>query len=129
VSLTRFNKYANNTKSKQTVVCIYHKHEKNRYKNVVTGFETRNALICQKAISHLCRIVPCHHGMARSQVADRVDSLQIWKVAANISNKQSRTADRGWTYNLGVGRGANNPHRKTPNLLCNVLRRIAGGLL
>jgi hypothetical protein len=30
-------------------------------------------------------------------------------VAANILNKQSRTADSGWSSSLGVGRGANNP--------------------
>jgi hypothetical protein len=35
--------------------------------------------------------VHCHHGMARPGVADRGDGLQIWRVAANISNKQSRT--------------------------------------
>jgi hypothetical protein len=32
----------------------------------------------------------------------------IWKVAANILNKQSRTAEKGWFSSLGVGRGANN---------------------
>jgi hypothetical protein len=32
----------------------------------------------------------------------------IWRVAANILNKQSRTADKGWSSSLGVGRGANN---------------------
>jgi hypothetical protein len=53
--------------------------------------------------------VPCHHGMARPQVADGGDGLQIWRVSANILNKQSRTADRGWSTSLGVGRGANNP--------------------
>jgi hypothetical protein len=37
------------------------------------------------------------------------DGLQIWRVAANILNKQSRTADSGWSSSLGVGRGANNP--------------------
>jgi hypothetical protein len=31
--------------------------------------------------------VPCHHGMAHPQVVDRGDSLQIWRVAANILNK------------------------------------------
>jgi hypothetical protein len=54
------------------------------------------------------RWVPCHHGMARLQVADGGDGLQIWKVAANILNKQSRTADKGWSSSLGVQRGANN---------------------
>jgi hypothetical protein len=32
----------------------------------------------------------------------------IWRIAANILNKQSRTADKGWSSSLGVGRGANN---------------------
>jgi hypothetical protein len=40
---------------------------------------------------------PSYHNMARSQVADGGDGLQIWRVAANILNKQSRTADKGWS--------------------------------
>ena len=32
----------------------------------------------------------------------------IWRVAANILNKQSRTADKGWSSSLEVGQGANN---------------------
>jgi hypothetical protein len=36
------------------------------------------------------------------------NGLQLWRVAANILNKQSRTADKGWSSSLGVGRGANN---------------------
>jgi len=35
------------------------------------------------------------HVMARPRVADGGDGLQIWTVAANILNKQSRTADKG----------------------------------
>jgi hypothetical protein len=54
------------------------------------------------------RWVPCHHGMARPQVAYGGDGLQIWRVAANILNMQSRTADKGWSSSLGVRRGANN---------------------
>jgi hypothetical protein len=34
-------------------------------------------------------------GMSRPQVADGGDGLQIWRVAVNILNKQSRTADKG----------------------------------
>jgi hypothetical protein len=41
--------------------------------------------------------VPCHHGMAHPQVADRGDSLQILRVAVNILNKQSWTANKGWS--------------------------------
>jgi hypothetical protein len=32
------------------------------------------------------RWVPCHHGMARPQVADGGDALQFWMAAANILN-------------------------------------------
>jgi hypothetical protein len=42
------------------------------------------------------------------RVADGGEGLQIWRVAANILNKQSRTPDKGWPSGLGVGRGANN---------------------
>jgi hypothetical protein len=44
------------------------------------------------------RWVPCHYGMVRLQVADGGDGLQIWRVTANILNKQSRTADKGWGW-------------------------------
>jgi hypothetical protein len=52
--------------------------------------------------------VPSHHGIACPQVVDGEDGLQIWRVAANILNKQSRTADKGWSFSLGVGSGVNN---------------------
>jgi hypothetical protein len=48
------------------------------------------------------------HGRAHSWVADGGDGLQMWRVAANVLDNQSRTADKGWYSNLGVGRGANN---------------------
>jgi hypothetical protein len=31
------------------------------------------------------------------------DSLQMWRVAANILNKQSQTTDKGWPSSLEVG--------------------------
>jgi hypothetical protein len=43
----------------------------------------------------------------------------IWRVAANILNKQSRTADKVWSCKLGVGRGTNKFHRKS----CYVTKR------
>jgi hypothetical protein len=57
--------------------------------------------------SNFVRWVSCHHGMARPQAADG-DGLQIWRVDANMLNKQSWTADKGWSSSLGAGRGANN---------------------
>jgi hypothetical protein len=53
--------------------------------------------------------VPCDHNKARPHVADRAEGLQMWRVAANILNKQSRIADNGpparykmlqWAWNL-----------------------------
>jgi hypothetical protein len=53
-------------------------------------------------LSHV-KCAPCHHGMVRPQVADGGDGLQIWRVAANVLNKQSRIANRGWSSSMGVG--------------------------
>jgi hypothetical protein len=36
------------------------------------------------------------------------NNLQTWKVAVSILNKQSQTADKGWSSRLGVGLGVNN---------------------
>jgi hypothetical protein len=69
----------------------------------ITGVSLSGVFSIGIGVSH------CHHGMARPQVADRGDDLQIWRVDANILNKQSRTADSGWSSSLGVGRWANNP--------------------
>jgi hypothetical protein len=53
--------------------------------------------------------VHCNHRMARPRVVDRGDGPQIWRVIANILNKQSSTVDSGWSYSLGGGRGAKKP--------------------
>jgi hypothetical protein len=52
-------------------------------------------------------MAPSPHGMARPHVADGGDALQFWRAAANILNKQSRTADKEWFSSLEVGHGAN----------------------
>jgi hypothetical protein len=46
--------------------------------------------------------------MARPQVADGGDGVQVWRIAANILNKQSRISDKGLSSSLVVGREANN---------------------
>jgi hypothetical protein len=46
-----------------------------------------------------------NHGMARPQVADGGDALQLWREAANILNKQSRTAEKAWSSRFRVGCG------------------------
>ena len=50
---------------------------------------------------------PCHHSMASTQVADGGTASDMGGVAANKLNKQSRTADKGWSSSLGVEGGAN----------------------
>jgi hypothetical protein len=44
--------------------------------------------------------------MGRPQVTDEGDSVQIWRVAAKILNKQSRTADKvgppAWGLDVGL---------------------------
>jgi hypothetical protein len=49
------------------------------------------------------RWVCCRHGMARPQVADRGDGLQVWRVAANVLNKKPRTPVK---VGEGVGGGS-----------------------
>jgi hypothetical protein len=39
------------------------------------------------------------------------------EVVANILNKQCRTAYRGWSSSMGVGRGDKTPHRKKIQLV------------
>jgi hypothetical protein len=51
----------------------------------------------------------CHYGMARPRVADQGGGLQVWRVAANKSNKQLRKADKGWSSLLGVVHVVYNP--------------------
>jgi hypothetical protein len=46
------------------------------------------------------------HSMSCSQFADGGDSLQIWRVAANILNKKLWTTDKEWSFSLVVGHGA-----------------------
>ena len=51
----------------------------------------------------------------------------IWRVTANKLNKQSRTADKGWSSSLGVGGGADIPHRKNISS-CEIFTRKASDL-
>ena len=50
----------------------------------------------------------CHHGIARPLGCGWGVGLQIWRLAVNILNKHSWTADQEWSSNLGVWREANN---------------------
>jgi hypothetical protein len=48
-------------------------------------------------------LVPCHHGMRCSQDWDVGNSLQLCRVAVNILNKQSWTANKLWSSSYGLG--------------------------
>jgi hypothetical protein len=65
--------------------------------------------------------------MARPQVADGGDGLQIWRVAAKILKKMSPTADNGWSSSLGVSRGLTTLHRKKMILLRNITKGLGLG--
>jgi hypothetical protein len=81
----------------------------NFYSMIVLDLDTFCFLSFQFIITAIhVKWVPCLHDMARPQVADGGGGLQIWRVAANILNKQSRTAVKGWSSSLRAGRGANN---------------------
>jgi hypothetical protein len=70
-------------------------------------FELKLLLSMLIPVAHV-RWVPWHHSMACPQVADGRDSLQIWRVAVNILNKQSWTTDKGCSSSFGFGHGVNN---------------------
>jgi hypothetical protein len=53
--------------------------------------------------------------MARSQVVDGGDGLQVRRVAVYILNKQLRTADKGRSSSLGFGREVNNSSLQKKN--------------
>jgi hypothetical protein len=48
-----------------------------------------------------CLVSPCH------QVSSGC-GWKLWKVTANILNKQPQKIDNGWFFSLRVGHGANN---------------------
>jgi hypothetical protein len=68
----------------------------------LVGHERRIGPVKRVGHWQLCGF--CHHGMVRPQVANGEVVLQILRVAANILNKQLRTADRGFTSTLEVWR-------------------------
>jgi hypothetical protein len=56
----------------------------------------RSLTLCSSVISpSIFRSDPFHHGLARPQVTDGADGLQIGRVAANIQNKKSWTPNKG----------------------------------
>jgi hypothetical protein len=78
-----------------------------------------------KRLLGICHVrwLPCHHGMARPQVAVGGDAHQIRKVAANILYNLSRTADRDDPPVWRLGVGITTPRRKKA-----LLRKITSSL-
>ena len=64
--------------------------------------------------------------MVRPQVSDGGSPL-IWRVAANILNKQSKTAKMGWSSSLGFGLGANKSSLSNLAMLPNIVQGIGLG--
>jgi hypothetical protein len=63
--------------------------------------------------------------MTRRKVTDGGYGFQLWKVAVNILNKQSRTTNKGCSPNFGVGREPETTDRKkTRSFLRNVLKSL-----
>jgi hypothetical protein len=65
--------------------------------------------------------------MARPQVADEGNALEVWRVAANILNKQSQIADKGQSFSLGFGCGANKSSPHKISLLRKITRSLGPG--
>jgi hypothetical protein len=66
---------------------------------------------------------PCHHRMKRPQVADGGDTLQLWRVAVNILNKQTRGGPLGWGLGMGPGglsRAQSNVVQNQISLFCRI---------
>jgi hypothetical protein len=57
--------------------------------------------------------------MACVQIQGGGDGLQIWRLAENILNMQSRIADKRLPSRLGDGQGAT-PHRKKAVSKCHI---------
>ena len=49
----------------------------------------------------------------------------VWRVAANILNKQLRTADRGLSYSLGLDEVVTTPHHKNVSCYKPLTKRVA----
>jgi len=48
-------------------------------------------------------VSPCQYDVARPLVTDEGNGFRTWRLPPNILNKQSRTVDKRWSSNLGVG--------------------------
>ena len=49
----------------------------------------------------------------------------VWRVAVNILNKRSRTADRGLSYSLDLGEVLTTPHHKNVSCYKAMTKKVA----
>ena len=71
----------------------------------------------------------CHQSVVRPQVARRgraADKERSWE---NVLNKESRTADKEWSFILRVGRGANNSTQWKLKLVWKISQGLIRGLI
>jgi hypothetical protein len=52
--------------------------------------------------------------MACPLVMNGEESLQIWRVFANVLNKQLQTDDKGWSSSWRLVEGLTTPHHRKP---------------
>ena len=48
---------------------------------------------------------PCLHVISSPHFVDGTDDLHMWKVAANLLNRQASTDDKGWSFGMGIESG------------------------
>jgi hypothetical protein len=104
----------------ESPLCRKHKHRhcyQHRFNlsgiNKMLFLDLLRTVFIQDALERHLSMWQCHKWVhvttARRVLRLRLEERPtIWRVAVNIFNKQSRTADKGWSSSLGVGRGANN---------------------
>lgn len=70
--------------------------------------ESQNFITAFTGITTLSEFPAATAGRMRPQVAYEEDRMKMWRAAVNILDKQSRTAEKGWSSGLCFGPGADN---------------------
>jgi hypothetical protein len=100
-----------NVLGKQTLIYVADTQaERNQTKDKMSLYKIKVLMLVQIRES----LSPWHSMSSGMQMEERPP---IWRVAANTLNKQSRTADKGWSARLGAERVANNSSLQKLGLL------------
>jgi hypothetical protein len=75
---------------------------------------------------HFFKCVLSHNGVQSSRIADEVRGFHLWKISANVLNKQPQKPDKRGASYLRGGHGAETPHSKKI-ILRNITRGLAIG--